>query len=140
MPVRVAVGLLAQRNELCVARARARGAAHRLHSSTRPHPLADLTQGGAEGGHWIEQYFPGGPAASYNIIIAGTDARGVDYAVEYDCSTGVFGDNYCLHFLSREPSGFDPVLLDTLVQKTTVSMGLNPQNRPLNHTLQEGCW
>ena len=100
-----------------------------------------LTEGGAAGGHWVERYFPGGPAASYNIIIEGTDARGVAYAVEYDCSVGVLGqDNYCLHFLSREPLGFDAALLAALVEQTTVKMALNPQNRILNHTLQEGCW
>ena len=38
-----------------------------------------LTEGGADGGHWVEQYFSGGPEASYNAIIAGTDARGVPY-------------------------------------------------------------
>ena len=46
----------------------------------------------------------------------------------------------CLHFLSRQPLGFDPALLNSLVQQATVVMKLNPENRPLNHTLQAGCW
>jgi hypothetical protein len=45
-----------------------------------------------------------------------------------------------LHFLSREPAGFDATLLQQLVRTTTVDMGLNPENRPLNITRQEGCW
>ena len=97
-----------------------------------------LTQGGAAGGHWSEAYFPGGPEASYNVIVAGTDARGVDYFVEYDCSIGVLGQpNYCLHFLSREPLGFDAALLAQLVQQTTGAMGLNPEKRVLNMTMQD---
>jgi lipocalin len=99
-----------------------------------------LTDGGQNGGHWIERYFPGGPAASYNIILTGSDARGVQWAVEYDCSTGVLGANYCLHYLSRSPLGFDAALLASLIKETTVTMGLNPENRPLNMTMQEGCW
>ena len=97
-----------------------------------------LTQGGSAGGHWSEAYFPGGPQASYNVIIAGSDARGVDYFVEYDCSIGVLGQsNYCLHFLSREPLGFDPALLKALVHQATVTMALNPENRVLNMTMQD---
>jgi hypothetical protein len=46
----------------------------------------------------------------------------------------------CLHYLSREPTGFDPVLLASLVNQTTITLKLNPENRPLNHTLQAGCW
>ena len=90
----------------------------------------------------MEEYFAGGPQASYNAIIAGTDARGVDYYVEYDCSIGVLGaSNYCLHFLSREPTGFDATLLAALVYNATQTMGLNPQNRVLNMTTQDdGCW
>ena len=92
-------------------------------------------------GHWDEVYFPGGPPASYNIILAGTDDRGVDYAVEYDCSNNaLFGDNYCIHILSRQPTGFPSELADALVLQTTVTMGLNPQNRAINYTMQEGCW
>jgi len=92
-------------------------------------------------GHWIEQYFPGGPPASYNMILAGTDDRGVDWLVEYDCSNNaLFGDNYCIHVLSREPTGFPQALLDEIVLETTVVMGLNPQLRPLNMTRQDGCW
>jgi len=105
-----------------------------------------LVSGGARGGHWVETYCPPGfsgcPLASYNVIIAGTDERGVDYFVEYDCSTGVLGEsNYCLHFLSREPLGFSPTLLSSLVEQTTVTMGLNPEKRVLNITMQDqGCW
>ena len=102
-----------------------------------------LTNNSADGSaHWNEVYCTEGcPPASYNFIIAGQDKRGVDYAVEYDCSNNpIFGDNYCLHYLSREPLGFDQVLLDELVLQTTVIMGLNPQNRVLNVTTQEGCW
>lgn len=131
-----------------------------------------LNDGGAAGGHWIERYFPGGPPASYNIILTGTDARGVQWAVEYDCSNdALFGNNYvrrglcgkcgetsraarsdpptphaplpraqCLHFLSRQPLGFDAALLASLVKQTNVTMGLNPENRPLNMTMQQGCW
>jgi len=96
-----------------------------------------LTDGGSAGGHWQESYFKGGSPASYNAIIAGTDARGVDYYVEFDCS----GKEYCLHFLSRRPTGFDPALLAALVHNTTVTMDLNPQHRVLNMTMQEdGCW
>ena len=46
----------------------------------------------------------------------------------------------CLHFLSRQPQGFDAGLLASLVNQATVVMKLNPENRPLNHTLQAGCW
>jgi hypothetical protein len=47
-------------------------------------------------GHWLEVYCPTCPAASYNIIMEGTDSRGVPYAVEYDCSdNAIFGNNYC---------------------------------------------
>lgn len=92
-------------------------------------------------GHWNEVYFPGGPPASYNIIIAGTDPRGIPYAVEYDCSNNaLFGDNYCIHVLSRAPTGFPAALAEELVQQTTVTMGLNPLNRPVNYTRQDGCW
>lgn len=47
-------------------------------------------------GHWTERFYPSGPPASYNIILAGTDkATGTDYAVEYDCSdNALFGVNY----------------------------------------------
>ena len=100
-----------------------------------------LSGGGAKGGHWIEQYFPGGPQASYNVIIAGTDARGVDYFVEYDCSVGILGQsNYCIHILSRQPTGFDQALLAALVQEAAVTMALNPEHRVLNITMQAGCW
>lgn len=103
-----------------------------------------LTMGGQSGGHWTESYVKGGGGvqASYNAIISGTDARGVDYYVEYDCSSGPFGDHeYCLHFLSRRPDGFDPDLLHQLVDNVTVGMGLNPEHRPLNMTMQNnGCW
>lgn len=45
-------------------------------------------------GHWLERYCPTCPAASYNIILDGTDDRGVPYAVEYDCSNNaIFGNN-----------------------------------------------
>lgn len=92
-------------------------------------------------GHWIEQYFPGGPPASYNMILAGTDARGADYLVEYDCSNNaLFGDNYCIHLRSRLPTGFPQALLDEIIVETTVVLGLNPQLRPLNMTMQDGCW
>lgn len=46
--------------------------------------LANMTKG--DPGHWIERYCPTCPPASYNIILDGVDARGVPYAVEYDCS------------------------------------------------------
>jgi len=89
-------------------------------------------------GHWTEVYFPGGPPASYNFILAGTDERGVDYAVEYDCSNNpLFGDNYCIHVLSRAPTGFPPALADELVAATAA---LNTQGRPVNYTRQDGCW
>lgn len=63
-------------------------------------------------------------------------------SVEYDCSIGILGQsNYCLHFLSREPLGFDQTLLQALVHNATVVMGLNPENRILNITTQDdGCW
>lgn len=92
-------------------------------------------------GHWEEAYFPGGPAASYNFILAGVDTRGVPWAVEYDCSNNaLFGDNYCVHVLSREPTGFPAPLLASLLTQVQDVLHLNPQNRPVNHTLQEGCW
>ena len=92
-------------------------------------------------GHWNEVYFPGGPPASYNIILAGTDTRGVDWIVEYDCSNNaIFGNNYCIHLLSRAPTGFPQALLDEVIVETTIVMGLNPQLRPINMTMQEGCW
>ena len=105
-----------------------------------------LIDGGTNGGHWVETYCPPGlsgcPLASYNVIIAGNDTRGVPYFVEYDCSTGILGEsNYCLHFLSREPTGFDMNLLQTLIYNTTTLMQLNPENRVVNMTMQEqGCW
>ena len=105
-----------------------------------------LIDGGAEGGHWVETYCPPGlsgcPLASYNVIIEGNDTRGVPYFVEYDCSTSIIGEsNYCLHFLSREPLGFDTNLLQALIYNTTVLMKLNPENRVVNITMQdEGCW
>jgi hypothetical protein len=45
-------------------------------------------------GHWTEKFsFAGAPAASYNIILEGTDAAtNVPYAVEYDCLIGVLGE------------------------------------------------
>jgi hypothetical protein len=46
----------------------------------------------------------------------------------------------CLHFLSRQPTGFDQALLMSLVNKTTIDMKLNPENRVLNITTQAGCW
>lgn len=92
-------------------------------------------------GHWQERFCPTCPAASYNIILAGTGDNGVDWAVEYDCADNeIFGSNYCLHFLSRKPDGMNATLLGALVQQTTGAMGLNPLNRPLNITLQERCW
>ena len=82
-------------------------------------------------GHWLERYCPTCPAASYNIILDGVDSRGVPYAVEYDCSdNAIFGNNYCLHYLSREPSGFDPVLLQQLVKTTTVDSASSLQPPP----------
>jgi hypothetical protein len=42
-------------------------------------------------GHWLERYCPECPAASYNIILDGTDERGVDYAVEYDVRVALAG-------------------------------------------------
>ena len=75
------------------------------------------------------------------MIIAGVDSRGVDYFVEYDCSVGVLGQaNYCIHILSRRPTGFDAALLAALVQEAAVTMALNPEHRVLNMTMQEGCW
>jgi hypothetical protein len=92
--------------------------------------LENMTQPG----HWLERYCPECPAASYNIILDGEDSRGVPYAVEYDCSNNaLFGNNYCLHFLSRQPLGFDTQLLNSLVKQATQVMKLNPENRPLNH-------
>lgn len=94
-------------------------------------------------GHWLEAYCPlsdGCPPASYNIILDGTDANGTPYAVEYDCSNNaLFGNNYCLHFLSRTPT-MDQGTLNKLLHQTTVVMGLNPENRPINMTMQSGCW
>ena len=46
----------------------------------------------------------------------------------------------CLHYLSREPLGFNTTLLNQLVYTTTQVMKLNPEGRALNHTLQQGCW
>ena len=92
-------------------------------------------------GHFNEVYFPGGPPASYNFILAGVDSRGVNYLVEYDCSNNaIFGDNYCIHLLSRAPTGFPQALLDEIIVETTIVMGLNPQLRPVNITMQAGCW
>jgi len=92
-------------------------------------------------GHWDEVYFPGGPPASYNAIIAGTDTRGMDYFVEYDCSNNeIFGNNYCIHVLSRAPTGFPQSLIDEIIVETTIKLKLNPENRPINYTMQEGCW
>jgi len=86
-------------------------------------------------GHWLERYCPTCPAASYNIIMEGTDSRGVPYAVEYDCSdNAIFGNNYCLHYLSRQPEGFDPALLQQLVKTTTVdSAWPRPRRAPRSH-------
>ena len=85
-------------------------------------------------------YCPTCPPASYNIIMDGLDNRGTPYIVEHDCSNNaIFGNNYCTHILSREPTGFPKDLLDSIV-KTTTDMGLNPLNRPVNITRQEGCW
>lgn len=91
--------------------------------------------------HWDEVYFPGGPPASYNAILAGTDERGIDWFVEYDCSNNaIFGDNYCVHVLSRSPTGFPQKLMDEILVETTIILKLNPENRPVNYTMQEGCW
>lgn len=92
-------------------------------------------------GHWIERYFPGGPPASYNIILAGqSQTTGVPYAVEYDCSdNALFGSNYCIHVLSRAPDGL-PRDEATAVVNQAIAMGLNPLNRPINYTMQDGCW
>lgn len=69
------------------------------------------------------------------------DTRGIDWAVEYDCSdNAIFGSNYCIHILSRAPSGFPQPLLASLLDETQVTLGLNPLNRPVNITMQEGCW
>lgn len=44
-----------------------------------------------------------------------------------------------LHYLSRKPT-MTPSLFHSLVTETSVTMGLNPLDRPLNITLQVGCW
>jgi hypothetical protein len=69
--------------------------------------LANMTR--SDPGHWLERYCPECPAASYNIILDGVDARGVPYAVEV---RGVF---FWLHPpLEALPSAL-PSLLPTLL-------------------------
>ena len=48
--------------------------------------------------------------------------------------------NYCIHLLSRLPTNFPTDLLAEIIVETTVVLGLNPQLRPLNMTMQDGCW
>ena len=75
----------------------------------------------------------GGPSGDYTII-----AIGDDYSVEYDCTVSALGvTNYCVHVLSSTRT-MDQSLFDDLIAQAE-SLGLNPQQLPVEMTVQNGC-
>ena len=94
--------------------------------------LFDETQ--EQPGRWLTKVGNFGGPANYTIIAFEED----DYAVEYDCTTSSLGvTNYCIHVLSRAPT-MDEDVFNKLMQDAN-DKGLNPQNLPIQMTLQEGC-
>ncbi len=61
--------------------------------------LADLKDENPSG-HFKESFAALAPSVDYTIILMG-ERNGEEYSVEYDCSSNLFGTNYCVHFLSR---------------------------------------
>jgi apolipoprotein D and lipocalin family protein len=91
-------------------------------------------------GQWLQVFpFPFAPSVNYTILEHGVDAAtGVEYSVEYDCGESLFGVNYCIHVLARQPT-ISTALKEQLIRKAE-SYGINTQSLPFVATLQEGCW
>ena len=91
-------------------------------------------------GQWMQVFsFPFAPSVNYTILEHGVDAAtGVEFSVEYDCGASLFGVNYCIHVLARQPTITDDLRL-RLIAKAE-SYGINTQSLPFVHTKQDGCW
>lgn len=91
-------------------------------------------------GQWEQVFsFPFAPSVNYTILEHGVDATtGVEFSVEYDCGTALFGTNYCIHILARQPTITDDLRL-RLIAKAE-AYGINTQSLPFVHTKQDGCW
>ena len=79
-------------------------------------------------GHFLESFSSFAPSVNYTIIELG-EYNGEHYSVEYDCSSNFTGTNYCVHFMSREPTMSDE-LLQILISRVN-KLELNSFNLPL---------
>lgn len=90
-----------------------------------------LYNGSKPPGKWLESFYGGSPV-NYTVIAIGTD-----YAVEYDCGTNNGITNYCVHVMSKTRT-MDETLYNELFQMAE-DMGLNPNDLPIQKTMQAGC-
>ncbi|XP_037093867.1 apolipoprotein D-like [Pollicipes pollicipes] len=94
---------------------------------------ADLRYAGTPGNFAQQFRFPFAPVTDYNLVLLAEDA-----AIEYDCSAGLFGVNYCIHFISRTPQ-LPAERLQELRQFAD-QLGLNTHQLDYKENVQDGCW
>ncbi|XP_063606151.1 uncharacterized protein LOC134781068 [Penaeus indicus] len=85
-------------------------------------------------GHFLQDYsYPFSPALNYNVVYLDEDS-----AIEYDCGKLLGVGNYCVHFMSRQPTMAAEKLqaLKDLVD----AMGLNTDGLEYEAIKQDGCW
>ena len=66
------------------------------------------------------------------------ELNGDEFSVEYDCSSNLFGTNYCVHILARKPS-MEKETLTHILNKID-DLNLNQFDLDLEKTRHEGCW
>ncbi|XP_072028044.1 apolipoprotein D-like [Amphiura filiformis] len=89
-------------------------------------------------GNYTETYFPNIPLISFDqkftVLKRGFDSQNNEYTVTYDCS----GQEYCIHFMGRQPT-IDDTTLEMLINEV-IKMGLNPLNIGFERVKQARCW
>ncbi|XP_047472918.1 uncharacterized protein LOC125027831 [Penaeus chinensis] len=85
-------------------------------------------------GHFLQVYsYPFSPALNYNVVYIDEDS-----AIEYDCGEMLGMGNYCVHFMSRQPT-MAAEKLQALKELVDV-MGLNTDGLEYEAIRHDGCW
>ncbi|XP_042865045.1 uncharacterized protein LOC122248775 [Penaeus japonicus] len=101
--------------------------------ATEQSATANLIYDGTPG-HFLQDYtYPFSPALNYNVVYLDEDS-----AIEYDCGALLGVNNYCVHFMSRQPT-MEAEKLQALMDLVD-EMGLNTDGLEYEAIQHEGCW
>jgi len=102
-----------------------------VHGSVTSMP-ANL-KAGEKAGNFEQSFNRFAPPVDYNVIWLDQDT-----AIEYDCGSTLFIENYCIHFMSKTPT-IAPEKLQSMKDYAD-KLGLNTKGLDYTPVKQAGCW